>query len=422
MTGARPGGPQVPITSHDREVIKGLATEVAEVAALPVQRETIALWKALNGLRPVRPMVAIDQIPWHEMDVDGELALLCVDEFCRTLETRLRRTLYAWRHMRADMVVEPVVDVPKVFTGLGSGIRIVERRATLDPGNPVVGHLYEDQLAREEDVEKIRTGTVELDASATAANEERAHDLLDDILEVRMQGIFPVFSPWDAIAQWRGAEAVLTDLAERPEHTHRIMARLTGSMLATLDQLEAKGFLGTGQATIHCTGSHADELPAQGYDPRTPRARDLWTCGMAQIFSGVSPAMHQEFEIDYAVRWYARFGLVYYGCCEPLDGKLDLVKKIPHVRKVSMSPWVNVERGAERMGKDLVFSRKPSPALVAVDSWDSGAVQADLEHTVRACRRNGTPVELVLKDISTVRYQPRRLWEWAEVARGVALG
>ncbi len=193
-------------------------------------------------------------------------------------------------------------------------------------------------------------------------------------------------------------------------------------MLATLDQLEAKGFLGTGQATIHCTGAYTDELPAAGYDPRTPRARDLWTCGMAQIFSGVSPAMHQEFELDYAVRWYARFGLVYYGCCEPLDGKLDLVRRIPHVRKVSMSPWVNVERGAERMGKDLVFSRKPSPALVAVDTWDPGAVKADLEHTVRACRRHGTPVELVLKDISTVRYQPQRLWEWAEIARGVALG
>ena len=250
----------------------------------------------------------------------------------------------------------------------------------------------------------------------------RAHELLDGVLGVRMQGIFPVFSPWDAIAQWRGAEAVLTDLAERPGHAHRIMERLTTSMLATLDQLEAKGFLGTGQATIHCTGSYSDELPAAGYDPRTPRARDLWTCGMAQIFSGVSPAMHQEFELDYAVRWYARFGLVYYGCCEPLDGKLDLVRRIPRVRKVSMSPWVNVERGAERMGKDLVFSRKPSPALVAVDSWDPGAVQADLEHTVRACRRHGTPVELVLKDISTVRYQPRRLWEWAEIASGVALG
>ena len=47
-------------------------------------------------------MVMIDQIPWHEMDVDGELELQSEDPFCRGLETGLRRTLYRWRHMRAD--------------------------------------------------------------------------------------------------------------------------------------------------------------------------------------------------------------------------------------------------------------------------------------------------------------------------------
>lgn len=411
----------MPISPRERSTLRTLAAEVAEIAALPVQRETTTLWKALNGLKPVRPMVSIDQIPWHEMDVDGELALVSEDELCRSIEGRLRRTLYAWRHMRADMVVLPVLDVPKVITGLGFGMRVVEQRASLDPRNPVVGHLYQDQLGREEDVLRIRDLPIELDAAATAQNEEKAHDLFDGILEVRMQGIFPGFAAWDAITQWRGAEAVLVDLAERPEHTHRIMARLTEAQLCFLDQLEEKGLLGTGQATVHCTGSFTDELPAAGYDPGKPRAKDLWTSGMAQIFSGVSPAMHQEFELDYAVRWYERFGLVYYGCCEPLDLKIDIVKRIPHVRKVSMSPWVDVERGAERIGRDLVFSRKPSPAFLAVERWSPEDVRQDLEATVRACRKHSTPVELVLKDISTVAYQPRRLWEWAEVARRVAL-
>jgi hypothetical protein len=410
------------VTARERSTIRELAAGVAEVAALPVQRETIALWKASNGLRPARPMVSIDQIPWHEMDVDGELAVRCEDELCRTLETKLRRTLYLWRHMRADMVVEAVAEVPKVLKGPGFGMRVVEKRAILDPRNPVVGHIYEDQLAAEADVAKIHDADPELDVPATAELEEKAHGLLDGVLAVRMQGVLPVFSPWDSIAQWRGAEAVLVDLAERPEHTHRIMARLTEASLGQLDRLEARGLLGTEQRTIHCSGAWTDELPAPGYDAGKPRAADLWTCGMAQIFSGVSPAMHREFELDYAVRWYERFGLVYYGCCEPLDGKIDLVKKIPHVRKVSMSPWVDVEKGAERIGRDLVFSRKPSPAFLAGDTFRPEDVRRDLERTVRACRRHATPVELVLKDISTVRYEPRRLWEWAEVARQVAQG
>jgi hypothetical protein len=84
-----------------------------------------------------------------------------------------------------------------------------------------------------------------------------------------------------------------------------------------------------------------------------------------------------------------------------------------------MSPWVDVERGAAQIGGRYVFSRKPSPALLAFDSWNPGAAESDLRAAVEACARHGCPLEIVLKDISTVRYQPRRLWEWADIARKV---
>ena len=35
-------------------------------------------------------------------------------------------------------------------------------------------------------------------------------------------------------------------------------------------------------------------------------------------------------------------------------------------------------------------------------------------------KTRGCHIEIVLKDISTVRNQPHRLWEWAEIARQVA--
>ena len=138
---------------------------------------------------------------------------------------------------------------------------------------------------------------------------------------------------------------------------------------------------------------------------------------MAQIFSSVSPAMHKEFWLDYAKDWFARFGLVYYGCCEPLHHKVPIIRAMPNVRKISMSPFCDVEAGAEALGGDYVFSRKPSPALLAVDTWDPQAVRRDLQETLDACARHGCPVELILKDVSTVRYEPQRLWEWNEVAR-----
>jgi hypothetical protein len=161
---------------------------------------------------------------------------------------------------------------------------------------------------------------------------------------------------------------------------------------------------------------------APGYNPDKPRAKDIWMFGLAQMFSTVSPRMFKDFEVDYANRICARFGLVYYGCCDPLDGKMSEVRMIPNVRKVSMSPWVNEERGAAEIGGQFAYSRKPSPALLAWDTFRPEQVREDLLATRKVCEKHGCPLEFILKDISTVRYQPERLFQWADIAMEVAGG
>ena len=413
----------------NREILRELGRQVAEIAALPVQEETIALWKANNGLKPVRGMVMIGdaremEIPWHEMDVDGELTLQTEDGFCRSIETWLRRTLYSWKHMRADMVVQPFITIRKAIDGAREnfGLGIIEKTAATDPRSSVRGHRYIDQIKTEEDIMKIQMPKIVHNEEATKQAEERAHDIFDGILGVRMRGALPRFTPWDRIPEWRSPNKTLLDLVDRPSFMHKIMARLTEGHLSMLDQLEEKGLLGFEQNTIRCSGAFTDELPAPGFDPQHLRAKDLWGSGMAQIFAAVSPAMHQEFEINYAAPWYARFGLGYYGCCEPLDGKVDILRNLPHLRKIAMSPWVNVEKGAEQIGRDFVFSRKPSSAFLAWDTWRPEAVEQEFRDTVEKCNRYGCPYEFILKDISTVRYQPQRLWELVDIAMRVVKG
>ncbi len=175
-----------------------------------------------------------------------------------------------------------------------------------------------------------------------------AHELFDGLLEVRPWGADPYLSLWDPISTWMGVENALYALIDRPEFMHALVGRLTEGYLSMLDQLEDQGLLCEPQSLIHCTGAYTDELPAPGYDPQKPRTKDIWMFGLAQMFSTVSPRMFKEFEVDYASRICARFGLVYYGCCDPLDGKMNEVRMIPNVRKVSMSPWV--ERGTRRGG------------------------------------------------------------------------
>ena len=408
-------------SKQDKVIIRDLATQVAEVAALPVQEEKRDLWRRLNGLRPVRPMVMIDQVCWHELNAGGELTLQCEDADCRAYEDRFRKALYQWKYFPVDMVVEPYVDVLKAVINTKFGITIQEDTAVSDPSNDVVGHKYGNQFTCEADLEKIKTPQVRHDEAETARRLDVAHLLFDGILDVRLQGYDPGYlTLWDPLSMWMGVENAFYALIDTPDFVHRILERMTTGYLHMLDQLETLGLLCGPQPLVHCTGAYTDELPAAGYDPARPRTKDLWMFSMAQMFSTISPAMFKEFEIDYTRRLCERFGRVYYGCCEPLEGKMDEVRLLPNVRKVSMSPWVDQERGAREIGGTYVFSRKPNPALLAWDRFDADAVRQDLVTTRQACDRHGCPLEYILKDLSTVRYAPQRLFEWARIAMEVA--
>ena len=222
--------------------------------------------------------------------------------------------------------------------------------------------------------------------------------------------------------RWWGVQEALSDLVDKPQLAHLAMERLTQAVLARLDQIEALGLLNPSQGVVTGNGGlgYTDDLPGASFDSAqgaphngTLKTANIWGGAMSQIFSGVSPRMHEEFALQYEARFLNRFGLCYYGCCEPLDLKVGILRRNPlRLRKISMSPWVNIERGAKAIGADYVFSRKPNPAFLATDVWHPEDVRADLEQT-------SGHVEIISKDISTVRNQPHRLWEWAEIARQV---
>ena len=410
------------LNKQDVAIVRDLAARVAEVAALSVQEEKRTLWRRLNALRPQRPMVMIDQVCWNEMNIDQELTLCCADPECRGWEEQLRLVLYQWRHFPVDMVVEPFVRVPKAIHNTGFGVDVRQDIAVTDPTSAVVGHKFVNQFRAEEDLVKIQMPKISHDAAETARRLAVAGELFDGLLEVRPWGADPYLSLWDPISMWMGVEGALYALVDTPEFMHKLVGRVTDGYMTMLDQLERQGLLCGPQSLMHCTGAYTDELPAPGYDCARPRTRDMWMFGLAQMMSTVSPGMFREFEVDYASRICARFGLVYYGCCDPLDRKMTEVRMIPNVRKVSMSPWADQHRGGAEIGADFVYSRKPSPALLAGDRFDPAQVREDLLATRNVCRQYGCPLEYILKDISTVRYQPQRLFDWARLAMEVACG
>jgi hypothetical protein len=191
--------------------------------------------------------------------------------------------------------------------------------------------------------------------------------------------------------------------------------------LSRLDQYEQLGALSLNNGNVGVGPGglgYTDELPSDGFDAARVRAIDQWAHATTQIFAEVSPAMHDEFALTYEKRFLSRFGLAGYGCCEPLDRKLDIVKTLPNLRRVSMSPWVDAARGAEGLGDEYVFSYKPNPAVIGMESWDVELARAQLRDALEESR--GCVVEVLMKDLHECRRQPQRMWEWVDMAMRLA--
>jgi hypothetical protein len=403
----------MPDSLKDRDVLLRLSAQVAEAAALDVHAATISLWKRLNRLERVRPPVWINEICWNEMG--PELALECEDPFCRAWEEQLRRTLYQWRHLPADMVVEPVLWSPLVVHDSGFGLEVKSTKAD----GPAWGAVdWVPTLKDEADVEKIATPVVTVDRAASDRDLERLTALVGDVIPVRQRGVCDYwFSPWDQLIQYYGIEELYTDMCLRPALVHKAVGRMTDAMMARLDQLQAQNALALNNG-YHRVGSgglgYTDELPQADFDGSRVRPIDLWGTATAQIFSEVSPAMHEEFALRYELKWLRRFGLNCYGCCEPLHKKIGILRQIPRLRRISMSPFVNVDEGVAAIGTDYIFSHKPNPAVLASETWNPQRARQELRDVLEKTR--GCVVEIILKDISTVRGEPERLWEWSRIA------
>lgn len=407
------------ISKADAVILRDLAAQIAEIAALPVHEQRQRQWARLNRLEDTRPLVHIFEIPWDEMNFEDELTLRTSERWSRELETQMRRQLYQWRHMQDDQIIEATLWCPYALEDSDFGM---ESRYDTVAGSGIQSKRYHGQFHGLDDVKKIKMPQVTHDEAETARRLEQLNEVLGDIRPVRPMGISGIwFSPWDRLICWYGVEQAMMDMAIKPELVNAAIERLVDAYLHRLAQWEELNVLTlpsanarTGSGGLACT----DELPQPGYNPERITPKDLWGCAGPQIFSEISPEMHWEFSLRHEMRWLQRWGLTYYGCCEQLHHKVDLLRRIPNLRKISVSPRADKRVAGDNIGRDYVASLKPNPAVFAMTTWDPEAARAELVADMEKLR--GCVVEIVMKDISTVMGQPQRLWDWARVAREVA--
>ncbi|MBR4888419.1 MAG: hypothetical protein IKU17_04675 [Clostridia bacterium] len=263
-----------------------------------------------------------------------------------------------------------------------------------------------------EDVERIQMPKITLDAEREAEIVEQAKIVFDGIIDFRLNGQCMHLGIWDTIAQWMGVENCYFALMDEPEMIHALMEKLTQGIIGMIHQLnELEGF-DINSNLCHCSPTFLNNMPKEGDHALSGNA---WAFGLAQLFTSVSPAITNEFEVQYMKRVFPYFGAIYYGCCDRLDDRMEFIAKLPKIRKLSCSPWSQREHFAEVMPDDCVMSNKPNPAYLASGKLDEQLVREDIRRTLAAAKAYGRNVEFLLKDISTVHHNPACLWRWQEI-------
>jgi len=259
-----------------------------------------------------------------------------------------------------------------------------------------------------------------VDESATRQEAERLQEALGDSLPVNVTRK-PFMSVWGShisgdIGQLRGIETAMMDMMDHPEWLHALLAFMRDGILKVHREAEAAGHWSLGDHENQSV-PYADELPAPRANSGPAPMKDLWCLMAAQEMTLISPEMHDEFMLQYQIPICKLFGLVAYGCCEDLSRKIAILRQIPNLRRIAVTPWADTERSAAAIGGDYCASWRPSPTDTVCLGFDADRVRSIIRNGLAVFRRHGTPVEINLKDVKTLQGDKSRLRRFVEACR-----
>jgi hypothetical protein len=392
-------------------VLTELAHQVCEIADSEEHRARRRLWADLHALRPPRALVSYAMYTgvW-EREIAPPGIFRHATGLARQIETQLRARLWKAAHIPDD---EPLL--PTIWLWMPHppgddrlwGVSLPSRRTDASGSYKPIPPIIETN-----DLDRLHAPPYEEDAVAKRALEERARELLGDLLPVKFHSDELHFGPFEWAVRLRGMDSLLYDVYDRPAFVHRLMAFITEGMAAYHCAREAAGAVDAEASW----GFHMyyDELPpGAGH-----RLKDCWAYVHAQSSASFSPKMYAEFVQPYNVRIASLFGKVYYHGCEDLSGKCAIIRDLPNLRLFHVSPWTPVEPVVACLSDRFALEVHSHPTNVLFTFSP-----AQMREEIRARHRGteGAPHVLKLCDVETVGGSADRLRRWAETAREVVM-
>jgi hypothetical protein len=403
---------KIKMKPDDKTILRDLAKQYMEICALPEQETRRTLWRQHNSLKKTRPLIYVRAFGWQEMP---HAQCKCEDPIAQRYELFFRRHLF-WNSLGDDSIFEPWVTVQasRVCNGWGlSGTRHFGD----EPGG---SFKVDDPIKELSDIEELQVPQHEIDEAKTRETVERLRDLIGDIITINVDR-GPAYRMWTGdistdLGYLRGIEHLMMDMLDNPEWLHRLAKFMSDGILKTHEEAEAAGDWGL-CAHQNQAMPYAEELKDPAANENNIKRSELWGYMAAQELTAVSPAMHDEFMLQYQLPILKQFGLVAYGCCEDLTRKIDILRQIPNLRRIAVSPFADAARCAEQIGQDYVLSYRPSPADMVSYGFDEARIRSVLTRDLEACK--ACHVDITLKDVETVEKDPERVKKWVEVTRDV---
>lgn len=406
---------EVNMTKREREYIRELAYRQKELSETSVMEERKKLWYLHNELKGVRPMIVMEEDTFLDEILPS---LQCEDPDARWMERQILRTILPQQLFQDDKVVtdEFLVDVQlehRLFN-----VNLKKKYATDGLGY----HIEPIMNILEEDMDILGDSVFVNHKEETERRKNVAKDTLGDILKVKLQNSYNKwgFALTQKIVDLMGMENMFCSMATEEEEFHKLMNKLVKEMTRFLrwEEQENLLFLNNGNDYMG-SGSYcfSKELPGNDFSGKV-LSHHLWGHLNSQESIGISPEMYHEFIAPYYAKMAEEFGLLYYGCCEPVELYWERdISKYANLRKVSISPWCNEEQMAEYLSDNkVIYSRKPSPNFLGIQKeFDEDEFRRCIKHTAELTKKCHT--EFIFRDIYKLHGNIEKVKRAVEIVR-----
>ena len=410
------------VQKWERERLRELARKQLEYAKSELNQKRIKEWYLHNDLKGERPMVQLEMWTFEQEIIPQRLK--CVTPKARALEEQLYRNFLNRELFDDDRVVPDYFPLSYDAWFRMFDIEVKVENAQLD-GHQSLGHHFIPCLEDlEDDYEegKIKPSTFGVDLEQTEKKKQFIEEMIGDILPVKIQMDCLYSVPTQMLVHIMSMEQMMFNMYDYPELFKKMMGQIADDTLAYYRMLEEKKlilptttFESVGQGTFAFT----NDLPGEEVFRERPfTTKDVWGFMDSQETVGISPQMYEEFIFPCYQKISSQYGLLSYGCCEPVHPIWErCISKLENLRKVSISPWCDeAYMGEQLRGSQVIYHRKPSPNYLGVDRiLDEDALREHIRTTLRAAK--GCKVEFTQRDVYTIHNDLDKARRYIEIIR-----